>query len=60
MEDEDVPVCWICNEELGNERFRACGCTGELENVHRSCLSTWLTISRNTACQICGVVYNTR
>nr|WPM02856.1 K5 [Human gammaherpesvirus 8] len=59
-EGVEGPICWICREEVGNEGIHPCACTGELDVVHPQCLSTWLTVSRNTACQMCRVIYRTR
>ncbi|AGY30692.1 RF3 [Retroperitoneal fibromatosis-associated herpesvirus] len=60
MASNDPPICWICREEVGDDGIRACACTGEMEHVHAECLGRWLTVSRNSACQLCRVVYNTR
>nr|ABX74961.1 BHV4-IE1-like protein [Retroperitoneal fibromatosis-associated herpesvirus] len=60
MASNDPPICWICREEVGEDGIRACACTGEMEHVHAECLGRWLTVSRNSACQLCRVVYNTR
>ncbi|QDQ69219.1 E3 ubiquitin ligase MIR1 [Colobine gammaherpesvirus 1] len=60
MASNDLPICWICREEIGDDGITACACDGEMGHVHPQCLNQWLTVSRNTACQLCRVVYNTR
>lgn len=53
---ESSPLCRVCRSDdpsLG-PLFHPCRCTGSIAHVHQDCLSTWLTHSKKSSCELCG------
>ena len=54
------PLCRICYGGADDEKLiRPCLCAGSMENIHQSCLLTWLR-SGATHCEICQAAYQFR
>lgn len=50
-------TCRIClDEEIMDNLIQPCNCTSAC--VHKECLLKWLTVSGNTACEICTFEYD--
>ena len=61
--DSDEPFCRICHYPGGvggDTLVRPCRCSGTLGDVHRTCLESWLTITRSTTCTICNYRFKTK
>lgn len=55
-QDAEQPVCRVCRSDdpsLG-PLFHPCRCTGSIAHVHQDCLSTWLSHSKKSSCELCA------
>ncbi|XP_015792255.1 E3 ubiquitin-protein ligase MARCH2 [Tetranychus urticae] len=49
-------ICRICQRGTPQKGLiEPCNCNGSIGGVHKSCLERWLTISRRSKCELCGV-----
>ena len=53
--DKCCRICLSGGEGLLREPLvNPCNCRGTIGLVHKSCMETWLTISKSDACDLCG------
>ncbi|KAI9618605.1 hypothetical protein H4Q26_012427, partial [Puccinia striiformis f. sp. tritici PST-130] len=60
MDIDGAPLCRVCRSDdstLG-PLFHPCRCTGSIAHVHQDCLSTWLTHSKKSTCELCGHLFS--
>ncbi|KAH9440797.1 hypothetical protein Pst134EA_032694 [Puccinia striiformis f. sp. tritici] len=60
MDIDGAPLCGVCRSDdstLG-PLFHPCRCTGSIAHVHQDCLSTWLTHSKKSTCELCGHLFS--
>ncbi|KAH9451645.1 hypothetical protein Pst134EA_025591 [Puccinia striiformis f. sp. tritici] len=60
MDIDGAPLCRVCRSDdstLG-PLFHPCRCTGSIAHVHQDRLSTWLTHSKKSTCELCGHLFS--
>jgi E3 ubiquitin-protein ligase DOA10 len=60
MDIDGAPLCRVCRSDdptLG-PLFHPCRCTGSIAHVHQDCLSTWLSHSKKSSCELCGHLFS--
>ncbi|PLW07107.1 hypothetical protein PCANC_17421 [Puccinia coronata f. sp. avenae] len=60
MDLDGAPLCRVCRSDdpsLG-PLFHPCRCTGSIAHVHQDCLSTWLSHSKKSSCELCGHLFS--
>jgi len=60
MDLDGAPLCRVCRSDdptLG-PLFHPCRCTGSIAHVHQECLSTWLSHSKKSSCELCGHLFS--
>ena len=58
VSESDAAFCRICFENSPHKSLISpCDCSGTISSVHRKCVESWLTRSRRTQCELCGVKY---
>lgn len=59
--EDGSAICRICyNDDWREELIKPCLCSGTLGGVHRSCIESWLTITKKTTCTICKFSFRTK
>ncbi|CAH7674119.1 hypothetical protein PPACK8108_LOCUS9019 [Phakopsora pachyrhizi] len=60
VDHDQSSVCRVCRSDdpsLG-PLFHPCRCTGSIAHVHQDCLSTWLSHSKKSSCELCGHLFS--